>query len=366
MNRRYDIDWLRTIAIGLLLIYHVAIGFQPWGLMIGFITNDESWSSLWLPMSMLNVWRIPFLFFVSGMGVYFAMQHRTWRQLIHERSLRILVPFVFGTVCIFPVSLLILQQYYGWETEYQVNPGHLWFLGNIFVYVIVLAPVFYYLKQNTQGKFVSLLRSMLRTPLGLIPFVGVFIAEVLIMKPFPYELYAMTWHGFALGFLAFFCGFCFVLCGDVFWKMITKWRWMFLILALGLFLGRSFVFGTGNPLYLLVVESDCWIFTVFAFSYRYLNRPGKALSYLSEAAYPVYINHMIFIYLGSWLIFPLEIPVWMKFISLLFFTVAGCFAAFECVRRVGILRVFFGLKFETVKNRQVHPRRRENAALKAG
>ncbi len=27
-NRRYDIDWLRVIAIGLLLIYHVAIGFQ--------------------------------------------------------------------------------------------------------------------------------------------------------------------------------------------------------------------------------------------------------------------------------------------------------------------------------------------------
>jgi hypothetical protein len=35
--RRYDIDWLRVIAIGLLLIYHVAIGFQSWGTMIGFI-----------------------------------------------------------------------------------------------------------------------------------------------------------------------------------------------------------------------------------------------------------------------------------------------------------------------------------------
>jgi len=29
-NRRYDIDWLRVIAIGLLLIYHIAIGFHPW------------------------------------------------------------------------------------------------------------------------------------------------------------------------------------------------------------------------------------------------------------------------------------------------------------------------------------------------
>jgi glucan biosynthesis protein C len=114
LSRRYDIDWLRVIAIGLLLVYHVAVGFQPWGIMIGFIANKETWQSLWMPMSMLNVWRIPFLFFVSGMGIYFAMQHRSWKQLIQERSLRILLPYLFGMVCIFPVSLLILQHYYQW------------------------------------------------------------------------------------------------------------------------------------------------------------------------------------------------------------------------------------------------------------
>ena len=75
-NRRYDIDWVRVIAIGLLLIYHVAIGFQSWGIMIGFIANEKTWESLWIPMAMLNVWRIPLLFFVSGMGTYFAIQNR--------------------------------------------------------------------------------------------------------------------------------------------------------------------------------------------------------------------------------------------------------------------------------------------------
>jgi hypothetical protein len=41
-NRRYDIDWIRVIAIGLLVIYHVAVGFQPWGIMIGFITTKKN------------------------------------------------------------------------------------------------------------------------------------------------------------------------------------------------------------------------------------------------------------------------------------------------------------------------------------
>src|SRR5688572_16004478 len=119
-TRRYDIDWLRVIAIGLLLIYHIAIGFQPWGIMIGFITNKESWPTLWLPMTMLNVWRIPFLFFVSGMGVYFAMQQRSWKELVQERFIRILIPYIFGAVVIFPLSMLLLQHYYNWEISYGI------------------------------------------------------------------------------------------------------------------------------------------------------------------------------------------------------------------------------------------------------
>ena len=57
-DRRHDIDWLRVIAIGLLLIYHIAIIFQPWGLFIGFIQSEESVKALWTPMTMLNVWNI--------------------------------------------------------------------------------------------------------------------------------------------------------------------------------------------------------------------------------------------------------------------------------------------------------------------
>lgn len=73
-ERRHDIDWLRVIAIGLLLIYHIAIIFQPWAMFVGFIRSTESLEKLWTPMTMLNVWRIPFLFYVSGMGFYFAMK----------------------------------------------------------------------------------------------------------------------------------------------------------------------------------------------------------------------------------------------------------------------------------------------------
>ncbi len=345
--RRYDIDWIRVIAIGLLLIYHVSIGFQSWGMMIGFITNSKSWAALWLPMTLLNVMRIPLLFFVSGMGVYFAMRNRNWKQLLADRAWRILLPYVFGIFAIVPVHIYILQHYYHMTPTYMPNPGHLWFLGNLVCYVIVLSPIFFYLKRNEDGRIVKWMQKLWSNPLGLLPVIAIFILEALIVNPMPYEMYAMTWHGFLLGILAFFFGFCFVISGITFWEMINKWRWLFLFVAVALFIIRTVLAYMKAPqlMPVMVIESQCWIISVFAFGYRYLNRPGKALTYLSQAAYPVYIIHMIFLYLGSLLIFPLDIGVQLQFVLVLLFTFAGCFAMYELViRRVKWIRPLFGLK----------------------
>lgn len=332
------------IAIGLLLIYHVAIGFQPWGVMIGFIANTQPWESLWIPMAMLNVWRIPLLFFVSGMGVYFALNNRNWTQLLQERATRILLPYVFGMFLIVPLHTYIWQNHYHLPLTYTHSPGHLWFLGNIFVYVLVLSPLFFYLRRHEEGKLARGIRAVLTNTLGLLLVVGAFILEAMILNPRPYEMYAMTWHGFYLGFLAFFFGFCFVLSGTSFWELIVKGRWILPLSAILLFIIRITQFKMNVPFYLLVPESLCWILSVFAFGYSYLNRPGKTLSYLSEAAYPVYILHMVFLYLGSWLIFPLEMAVQVKFVLVLLFTGVGCFATFELIKRINLMRPLFGLK----------------------
>lgn len=343
--RRYDIDWVRVITIGLLLIYHIAIGFQPWGVMIGFITNSQPWESLWVPMAMLNVWRIPLLFFVSGMGVYFTLQKRSWKELIKERASRILIPFAFGMLVIVPLHMYLMQFHYQWEMSYAPNPAHLWFLGNIFLYVLILSPVFFYLKRNEDGKFVQGVKRILSTPLGLIFIISAFLVEVFLIKPTPYELYAMTWHGFFLGLLAFFFGFCFVLSGPTFWNMLVKWRWLFILSAASLFTYRLNQFQMRVPNYQVVVESNFWIFTIFAFAHNYLNRPSTVLNYLSEAAYPIYIIHMVFLYLVSLLVFPLDIAVPLKFLLAVTLTSTICLAFFEIIiRRVNVIRPLFGLK----------------------
>jgi len=344
-ERRYDIDWLRVIAIGLLIMYHIGFVFLPWGVFIGFIQNEEPIESLWNPMSMLNIWRIPLLFFVSGMGVCFAIRKRSWKELILERTRRILLPFLFGILSIAPLHLFLWQKYYNQDIAYSIHPSHLWFLANIFIYVIILSPLFFFLKNSKQGKINRGMKKLFGGPYGLLVIVAAFVVEAILVKPETYETYSMTLHGFLLGLLAFLFGFMCVHTGVAFWQTVRRWRWLLLLLAVTLFVIRVLEFELQAPNYLKAIEANMWIFSAFGFGHRYLNQPGKTLSYLSQAAYPVYILHMIFLYIGSYLIVPLGIPSLLKLSLVTAFTFTGCFVFYDLIlRRVHFLRPLFGLK----------------------
>ena len=177
-------------------------------------------------MSMINVWRIPLLFFVSGMGVCFAIRRRNWKQLILERTRRILLPFLFGMVFIVPVHMVIWQNYYNQDISFMPQQGHLWFLKNIFIYVVVLSPIFFYFKKYEDGLLVKWIKRLFASPLGFLLVLAVLVGEALIMNPETYEMYALTTHGFVLGLLAFLFGFVFFLSGKTFWPLVLKWRWL--------------------------------------------------------------------------------------------------------------------------------------------
>ena len=345
-ERRHDIDWLRVIAIGLLLIYHIAIVFQPWAMFIGFIRSEQLMEPLWTAMGLLNVWRIPLLFFVSGMGVYFAMQKRNWPKLMLDRGLRILLPYVFGLLAIVPLHIYLFQHYYKLPLSHMAHPGHLWFLANIYMYVMILSPLFYYLKKRPDNPFNRVFTALMRSPFGPLLTSVFFVAEVLVVNPQNFSLYAQTLHGLVIGFLAFFFGYLFVSSGEAFWKTVSKWWWMYLGIAAILYTLRLVEYNMAAPNYLIAIESNCWIFGIFGLGHKYLNRPGKVLTYLSQAAYPVYIIHMAALYAGCVLILPLEMAVIWKFVLINVFTFLTCLVVYEfLIRRVGILRLLHGMKW---------------------
>lgn len=345
-ERRHDIDWLRVIAIALLLIYHVVIVFQPWGFYIGFIQSTETSDDIWIPMSMLNVWRIPLLFLVSGMGVCFSLRRRNWKQLLLERGRRILVPLVFGSFFIVPIHILLFQKYYGYEIVYSPGIGHLWFLLNICIYVIQMIG-FAFLDKKYDYKFFILFRKLLKSPYLIYLFFIPFIIEAVLLNPQYFSLYVGTAHGFILGMMAFFFGFLFIAIGDVFWNAVEKMKFISFLFALSLYLLRVLYFDLNAPNYLTSIESMSWIFTVMGFGYKHFNKRSKILSYFSQAAYPVYIIHMIFLYLATYLILPLNLQLEFNIILIVLFTFTGCYVTYELlIKRMDLIRLLFGLKMK--------------------
>ncbi|MFC1849808.1 acyltransferase family protein [candidate division CSSED10-310 bacterium] len=345
-QRRYDIDWLRTMAMGLLIIFHVVVSFQPWAHTILIIQNEHSLKELWIIISMINIWRIPILFMISGMGVRFAMERRDWKQLLKDRTVRILLPFLFGFFFICPISIYLGMKYYGKQAAYIPNAGHLWFLVNIFLYVLCLLPLLVYLKHHPDNIVLRLLSRMFRHPGALYSAALAIMVEVWLLDPNYFTYYIQTPHGFWLGMVCFAVGFIFISLQDVFWQAVEGVRRSALALAFLFYMVRLVVFKLQVvPNTMIAFESMCWMLAILGYGSLYLNKPSHSLNYFSKAVYPVYIIHLPVQFCISYFLLPQPLPVILKLIFLLAGTFSVSLLMYHYViRRLKWIRPMFGMK----------------------
>nr|WP_246754345.1 hypothetical protein [Bradyrhizobium diazoefficiens] len=76
-ERRIDLDWVRILAFGLLIFYHVGMLYVSWGFHIKSVHRLT-----WLEplMLFLNPWRLSLLFLVSGVATRFMLG---WNRSLH-------------------------------------------------------------------------------------------------------------------------------------------------------------------------------------------------------------------------------------------------------------------------------------------
>lgn len=100
-NRHYDIDWLRVIAVFLLIPFHTARIFdiwEPFYAKSAAMSAALSYGVIWF----LGQWHMPILFLLAGMSTWFALGFRTGGQYARERFTRLLVPFLAGLLIVVP------------------------------------------------------------------------------------------------------------------------------------------------------------------------------------------------------------------------------------------------------------------------
>jgi glucan biosynthesis protein C len=366
-DRRYDLDWIRVIVFGLLILYHVGMVFVPWDF---HIKNESIADWLKWPMSFLNRWRLPILFFISGMGTRMALSSRSWSEFLSERTVRLFIPLVFGILVVVPPQVYVERQINGagYDSYWQFYPHffegiyptgnfswhHLWFLPYLLVYSILLSPLFVYLRNNPNCKFFETIeRWMASGKLWIVMAIPLILAEFVLRPYFPSTRNLVwDWYHFVQYLLTFLYGFVLISMQKTFWPTLDRIGVKALIIGLTAFSSLillhvlaidSSIKQVATPI-LEAINTGAWCLAVIALGSRYLNRPSPALAYCNSAVYPCYIAHQTILIIAAYYTYDQTWPVVPKFLLLSAVTLVGSLLTFELVRRIPVLSTCFGIK----------------------
>jgi len=367
--RRYDIDALRVIVFGLLIFYHVGMFFVPWGF---HIKNPVTYEWLKYPMLFLNKWRLPLLFVISGMGTFFNISKKSGWGFIKERFVRLFIPLVVGIIFIVPPQVYFerldtgqftgnyfdfwpLKAFIGVYPEGNFSWHHLWFLPYLWLYSLVLTPIFLYLKNHPQAWFIRKMKNLVAHGFGLyLLAIPLFIAGVFLSDRFP-STHALVndWCNHAIYGTLLFYGFLLVALKDDFWENMIKNRKLYLMIAITAFAILMYIqFGTDHfPNkaivfdFIGVINGLSWILALIAYSATYLNKPSRMLSYANEAVYPFYILHQTVMIAFCYYLKDVDMCLAAKFFIMATGTFGISWLIYEFgIRRYAWIRPLFGMK----------------------
>lgn len=387
--RRHDIDALRVLLFVLLILYHVGMLYvAEWNWHIKSSYQSEDLQYL---MLLVNRWRMPLLFLISGLAFNFLRRDRTAWTLIRSRSRRVLLPLVLGVLVIVPIQPYcqgvanhlvepgfgaFLLRYYsfqpwpkdafdGWQYGFTWN--HLWYLVYLWVYTLVLVALLPAL-ESPAGRTIRRAVIGLRGGwLLLLPALPKFLALSLLGDRYPGTNDLIhDWYQHALYFSYFLLGY-WIATDDGIWQALRALRHRALALAVLNWLAYVLIIkhllnddSAGWALlgtrFLSGLNTWLWIATVLGWSAALLNRPFRWLPYANEAVLPWYILHQSLIVAIAFVLVPLRIGPMLEPLAVIAGTIAGCALLYEClIRRNAVLRLLFGLKPRPEAVKRINP-----------
>ena len=376
-NRRYELDWLRVLVFGLLIFYHIGMLYvTDWG----FHYKSEHQSTfLQNLMLLLNRWRLPLLFLISGVAIRFILDKVSWHRFIGLRSVRLLVPLFFGILVVVPPQLYVEMTANGdlnmsyWSfykaffnlehpifEKYQsgilphMDVNHLWYIRELWWFSMLILPLTFVLKQPFMDRIVGVIAW--RNSALVLLFVPIVVISIVDFTFLPVSGEGRRiWMGFmflVIGYL--------LAKNQAVWESIGINRHKLLAAALlsyGLLIYyyHAFFLTRTEPLVGWEILWETlfgyfsrwsWVLMVIAYSSHYLKHNSPRLAYLNEAVYPYYILHQSILIVAAFAMAHYDLGPIVEPVLVIIITFAGCALGFALIRKVKFLRFLFGLKIK--------------------
>jgi glucan biosynthesis protein C len=385
-DRRYDLDWLRIIAFGLLILYHCGMFYVTWDWHVKSSRASEAIEPL---MMLTNPWRLTLLFLIAGAAARFMADKMSAWKFMSARMGRLWPPLLLAVFVIVPP-----QAYYEIAEAIQNNPAleaaqyplaldnfyvryvtasgnwcdsdgclttptynHMWFVAYLILYTLALVLI------------LPLLRRAPKALAVLIAGPGLILTPWLIMATLRITLFPIfgeshdfreDWYLHILYFSVFVFGFA-VAKYEAFFERCVKLRWVALGLAVASWAALITYFSLASETppdwlrntFRAVRELDAWcaIIAAIGFAHHHLrDADGPVRRLLTHAIFPFYLVHQTIIVMAGFYLDDLRMPLWIEAPALIAITAAGCWLFFELGRRIPWLRVWIGLPSKTKEN----------------
>ena len=386
LARRVDIDWLRIIAMFLLIVTHTIFVYTTtWRI-------ESSHAGRWgdLIVMVMGPWRMSLVFFIGGIATRFLLLKYDFSHFTTNRLHRLMLPFIVAIIVIVPpmnfvridnvgmpemTYLEFMGQY--WRAYTQLfgvslpDFGPAWFLPYLFTYAVGAAILWNF----ARNAFSATENKLGAAPIGvllLIVCTAYVFSNQKLLEQFGWSnniIRSFTDH---IRFLPVFLVGLFVAHSKSFWERLQNTRFIVWFLAPALLVAT--LVATSVRLNLASDDTPAWssallvvpglyagvmILAISAAGARWLTRSTPSLRYFSDAILPVYLIHQTVMVLVADQILDRQLPLALEFF--LIFSSAltvPLIIHHVCIRPYPWIRLAFGLR------RNPQPVRTEGPATK--
>ncbi len=382
-ERRYDVDWLRIIAMLAVFLFHCTRFFDPEG---WHLKNTEQSELLFVLMrGLIWTWVMELFFLLSGVGTWYALRSRRAGAYIWERVKRLLIPlYTVGLFVLLPIQFYFelftnsgyrenfwqfIPRYFAGFTPPRITQwpgtllpipfsGHLWFLKYLFLISLMSLPLLLYLKSGQGQRWVARLAGWCDSRGGIFLFViPLSLASIGLRGLFETQF---SWADLLWYAIFFVIGY--MMAADKrFTVSLRRHGWICLALWIVGFAGAGLLVSVlgYNPypgkepfslvyvLFQIAWSITSWSAVVFVLSIgaRYLNTNHKFLTYGSEAVLPFYLFHQTIILCVGWYVIRWDMGILIKLLIIAVVSFPLIMILYELfVRRFNIVRFFFGMR----------------------